>query len=180
MIDLTKKRLQSTALVGGKDYAIHTDFRHWLCFARTLKTAKLLSDFDFMYENGNAPADRGAGFEELAKFYNPPAPLPRPDVSGGGKVVDFTQDADLIFSAFFEQYGIDLMEQDLHWHKFLALFRGLHGTKINEVMGYRCYEEGDKTDYEKFMARMKAAWALEEELSESERAAVERFDAEFN
>ena len=145
MIDLTKKRMQSSVLVGGRDYAIKTDFRWWLCFARTLKESRLLADFDFMYENANAPEDRGAGFEELARFYNPPSPLPRPDGSGGERVVDFAQDADMIFAAFMEQYGIDLTEADLHWHKFLALFRGLHGTKMNEVMGYRCYDEGDKT-----------------------------------
>lgn len=179
MIELTKKIMQSSVPVGGRDYAIRTDFRCWLCFARTLKESDLLADFDFVYENANAPEDRGAGFEELAKFYNPPSPLPRPDGSGGDRVVDFAQDADLIFAAFWEQYGIDLTEQDMHWHKFLALFRGLHGTKINEVMGYRCYDEGDKTDYKDFMRKMKNAWALEKELTESERAAVERFDAEF-
>ena len=178
MIDLHKKKLKDSILVNGEDYAIRTDFRYWLCFARTLKEAKSVMDFDFIY-NGNAPADRSTGFEGLASFYNPPAPLPRPDGSGGGKVVDFAQDADLIFSAFWEQYGIDLTEKDLHWHKFLALFRGLHDTKLNEVMGYRCHDEGDKSDFKKFMARMKAAWALEEELTDSERAAVERFNGEF-
>lgn len=178
MIDLSKRNLPSSVLVGGRDYAVRTDFRWWLCFARTLKDAKLLSEFDFMYENGNAPADRSAGLEALLDFYNPPAPLPRPDGSGG-KVADFAQDADLIFAAFFEQYGIDLAERELHWHKFLALFRGLHGTKMNEVMSYRCYDEADKTDYRQFMRKMKRAWELEEELSESERAAAEKFDREF-
>ncbi|MCM1218946.1 MAG: bacteriophage Gp15 family protein [Lachnospiraceae bacterium] len=178
-MNLAKKKLQETVFVDGMDYAIMTDFRYWLCFARTLKTAKLYSEFDFVYECGNVPADRKAGFNELVKFYNPPQPLPRPDGSGGAKVVDFEQDADLIFAAFWERYGIDLAEKDLHWHKFLALFRGLHDTKLNEVMGYRCYDERDKTDYRKFMSRMKGAWALEEELSEGEKEAVEKFDGEF-
>ncbi len=179
MTDLSKKKMQDSVLVNGEDHAIRTDFRYWLCFARTLKGAKSTDEFDFMYE-GEPPADRGAGFKGLAEFYNPPAPLPRPDGSAGGKVVDFEQDADLIFAAFYERYGIDLTEKDLHWHKFLALFRGLHDTRLNEVMGYRCHDEGDKTDYKKFMTKMKSAWALEEELTESERAAVERFDGEFN
>ena len=179
MIDLSKKTLQSSVLVDGKDYPIRTDFRWWLCFARTLKSAKALPEFDFIYENANAPADRKAGLSALMEFYNPPAPLPRPDGSGGGKVVDFEQDADLIFAAFRERYGIDLADDDLHWHKFLALFRGLHGTKLNDVMGYRCYDEGDRTDYKKFMARMRSAWALEEELTEGERAAMERFNGDF-
>lgn len=178
MIDLSKKTLQSSVLVDGKDYPIRTDFRWWLCFARTLKSAKALPEFDFIYENANAPADRKAGLSALMEFYNPPAPLPRPDGSGG-KVVDFEQDADLIFAAFRERYGIDLADDDLHWHKFLALFRGLHGTKLNDVMGYRCYDEGDRTDYKKFMARMRSAWALEEELTEGERAAMERFNGDF-
>lgn len=179
MLDLTKKKMRDSVEIGGVYYPVRTDFRYWLCFARTLRGARLPDEFDFMYE-GDPPADRGAGIAALAEFYDPPTPLPRPDGSAGGKVVDFEQDADLIAAAFMEQYGIDLTEKDLHWHKFLALFRGLHGTKLNEVMGYRCHDEGDRTDYKRYMARMKSAWALEEELTESERAAVERFDGEFS
>lgn len=46
------------------------------------------------------------------------------------KTFDFIQDAEYIYSAFFECYKIDLYEQfnKLHWQKFIALFKGLNDT----------------------------------------------------
>lgn len=39
---------------------------------------------------------------------------------------DFGIDSSLIFSAFFQIYGIDLTEVELHWFKFMALFADLN------------------------------------------------------
>ena len=41
------------------------------------------------------------------------------------KICSFSQDASLIFSAFFSKYGIDLEKTDMHWYKFCALFESL-------------------------------------------------------
>lgn len=63
--------------------------------------------------------------------------------SGNGSAVktfDFKLDADLIYAAFMQAYGIDLFAQQgkLHWWKFYSLFAGLPaGTKLREVMGIR-------------------------------------------
>ena len=43
------------------------------------------------------------------------------------KYYSFTQDAGAIYASFYEQYGMDLVDQEgkLHWDKFKALFAGL-------------------------------------------------------
>ncbi|MGP1459145.1 MAG: Gp15 family bacteriophage protein [Treponema sp.] len=37
------------------------------------------------------------------------------------------------------------------WHKFQALFKGLHDTKLNEIIGYRLYKQTGKkkSDYDR-------------------------------
>jgi Bacteriophage Gp15 protein. len=60
--------------------------------------------------------------------------------SNGTPIIDFFEDADYIFSSFYHDYGIDLIEQRgiLHWQKFTALLKGLSaGTKMREVIDIR-------------------------------------------
>ena len=55
-------------------------------------------------------------------------------------ILDFELDSDYIFSSFFLDYGIDLLNErgKMSWERFIALFRGLSDhTKIREVMRIR-------------------------------------------
>lgn len=58
------------------------------------------------------------------------------------QIYSYEYDAGFIYSAFKDQYGIDLNEIDyLHWFKFKALFEGLKSdNKICEIMGYRAID----------------------------------------
>ena len=52
--------------------------------------------------------------------------------------LDFALDADAIFADFWREYRIDLYENDIHWYKFLALFRNLSGeSSINSIRNLR-------------------------------------------
>lgn len=56
------------------------------------------------------------------------------------KAFDFSFDSDLIFSAFFQAYGINLIEQQgkMPWSVFFALFSGLPDTTLfKQVVGIR-------------------------------------------
>ena len=59
--------------------------------------------------------------------------------SGSGKkIYNYNYDADYIYAAFFEQYHIDLAEQELHWWKFSALFSALsEDCMISKIITYR-------------------------------------------
>lgn len=51
---------------------------------------------------------------------------------------DFEQDGELIFASFWQEYGIDLSKEKLHWRVFKALFDGLgEGTALRRVMEFR-------------------------------------------
>ena len=122
-------------------------------------------------------------FNELLEFYHPKTDLPRPS-GKSEKVLDYVIDSQLIFCAFLEQYGIDLTATDetghfiqMHWHKFLALLSGLHNTKLNEVMSWRCWDGDTKTDYGKQMAKLRAAWELPPENQEEIDRDLEAFNA---
>ena len=65
----------------------------------------------------------------------------------------------------------------MHWHKFLALLSGLHNTKLNEVMSWRCWDGDTKTEYGKQMAKLRAAWELPPENQEEIDRDLEAFNA---
>ena len=66
------------------------------------------------------------------------------------QIYSYVFDNDLIYSAFKNQYNIDLEEIDyLHWWKFKAMFNGLKAdNKMVEIMGYRSIELSEIKDKE--------------------------------
>ena len=92
------------------------------------------------------------------------------------KIYSFEQDATYIYSAFLEQYGIDLTkERQLHWWKFRALFQGLQeDTKFCKIMGYRSIELSESMGKEQreFYRRMKALYRLPSSKDEEEKLAA--------
>lgn len=172
MIDLKKARLPETVEVDGSLYNVHTSFKYWLRFIELLSdTHTPPKEFDFMYD-GARPTSRLNGLVALIQFCNPPTLLPRSDRSddNGEKVVDYAIDADYIYAAFMEMYGIDLVESDMHWYKFQALFRGLHDSKLNEIIGYRLWENTSNRhdEYTRRMEKLRSAWALPDNSDEND------------
>nr|WP_301907079.1 bacteriophage Gp15 family protein [uncultured Anaerostipes sp.] len=99
--------------------------------------------------------------------------------SGKGKkqsqIYSFTHDADYIYAAFMEQYGIDLNAVELHWWKFSAMFAGLkEDCLISKIMGYRATDTaGMDKEQKKFYKKMKEIYKLPENVSEEDRALEE-------
>lgn len=76
----------------------------------------------------------------------PKKPKPRKNI----RTVDFELDGEYIYSSFYQDYGIDLIEEQgkLHWKKFLALFQGLSDdTKIKQIMNIRSMDIPNPTKY---------------------------------
>lgn len=92
--------------------------------------------------------------------------------SGSGKkIYDYNHDADYIYAAFFEQYGIDLAEQELHWWKFSALFSALSDDcMISKIITYRVIDtKGMEKEQKAFYNRMKRLYELPKDISEEEQ-----------
>lgn len=185
-MDFTKKQLPSSIMVGGRYYEITTDYRDFINFDNALKRDKKdinLESLDFMYK-GEIPEDRQAGLLALIDFMTPPHVLPRILKEDEGQeqheaIIDYNIDADLIYSAFMQQYGIDLIDvESLHWWKFLALLQGLQSCKLTDVIEFRQYEpNGKNDDYDKQRQKLKRQWELK---TDEERALEDEALQEFN
>lgn len=84
----------------------------------------------------------GAGEEDNQNLDIEGNVMPSPG-QGGEKVYSIKEDADYIFASFYQDYGIDLIEQQgkLHWYKFRALLAGLKkDTQFKEILNIRSME----------------------------------------
>lgn len=164
MIDLSSKDLPNAIMVDGKSFLINTDFRAWLQVDNILKNKTWnLMDIAFVLKDDITVLDIIKNGEEIQQqlltFYLNPNTTPRMNSNGNEDiVVDYMEDGEYIYASFMQAYGIDLLNYDMHWHKFLALFRGLpDNTIMVKIMGYRGYrKETKKNPHEEY----KRIWAL--------------------
>lgn len=177
MIDLTKRGLPSVVEINGRPYSIKTDFRVWMKFANQVKRMRADEYIDVSY----LFVDEKPGYCDLnilIAFCFPKSELPRQ--KGGSKEIlfDYEIDGAHIYAAFMSQYGIDLIDiEELHWYKFLALFKGLKDDEIiSKIMAYRGYEKRDnkKDPY----LDLKEAWRIEY-ISPEEQAKIDEFNNMF-
>lgn len=177
MIDLKKAKLPQAIDVGGSLYRIHTDYRYFLRLREHLAEKDVKAgDLDYMYIK-EKPLDRLAGVKALIAFMTPPQELPRRTSDDNGEIVlDFAIDADYIYAAFMEQYGIDLLTARLHWYSFNALLHGLHDTELNNIINARLYKPSGRNDeYEKTKQRQYEAWRLPQPADNEPDEALEDF-----
>lgn len=87
-------------------------------------------------------------------------------------IYSFKYDDEYIYSAFLDQYGIDLQDIDyLHWWKFKAMFKSLKSdNKIVEIMGYRSMDLNSIKDKEQkaFYKKMQDLYKLPEIINKDE------------
>ena len=88
------------------------------------------------------------------------------------RIYSYEFDAEYIFSAFMEQYRINLNKEYLHWCEFKALFNSINENVLfSKIMSYRAMDLSkikDK-DMKKYYKRMKRIYALPDLRSEDEK-----------
>ena len=91
------------------------------------------------------------------------------------QIYSYEFDADYIYSAFLQQYKIDLNSiKYMHWWKFKALFEGLTDeTQIVKIMGYRAIDLGQLKDKEekKRYKKLQKLYALPDMRTEEQKEA---------
>lgn len=179
MIDLTQKSLPNTLEVNGRLFSIYTDFRVWLRFEISLAEHRDAGEIDVSYIFKNE-RPLYCSVRDLLVFARPERPLPKSTRGTSDAIIlDYRIDADLIYSAFMQQYGIDLLEvEEMHWHKFLALIHGLKGTRLDDVMGYRCYKKQTDKRIDPY-EELREAWAIEKPLTAEEQEELDHFNKLF-
>lgn len=121
--------LPDSVEISGIDYLINPDHR------TIIRILLILEDTTFYDEERRqmalflfykvVPNDETAAFEVMMEFIR--CYKNEEKAKEAEKIAfDFAIDSSLIFSAFFQIYGIDLTSIELHWFKFMALFADLN------------------------------------------------------
>lgn len=141
--------------VCGNVYPVNTDFRVGLKIMEAYEDPRLTR-----WEKQSVMC--GLLFPQMPPYYEPAVKAaikfldcgkdPRED-TGGPRVYSFTRDADFIYSAFLQTYGVDLRDPEtrLHWWKFCAMFGDLSpDTTFETIRSFRDrYNRGKLTKDEK-------------------------------
>lgn len=181
LIDLLPEHVE----IDGKKYPINTDFRISILFELLMQDKSIL-DREKVYIALNLyypkiPHDLVQAVDKMLWFYRCGKDDEDDSVKNGstagngraGMIYSFEHDAEYIYSAFLDQYGIDLQDiEHLHWWKFRALFKGLkEDNLIVKIMGYRSIEiTNDMSDSEKkYYRKMKRIYALPDNRTQEEK-----------
>ena len=178
------RKLPYFVILQEKKYRINVDFRNMISFKKILqdksvsKTEKIEYGLRHFYpaffslENYQKllynPQLYKEACDKLIWFYK----CGRDDYHrmGNGKgsnkqIYSYNYDDEYIYGAFYEQYGIDLSYDIVHWWKFKALLKSLKDdTEFVKIKGYRAYTGEDKN-----MLELKKYWELPLPVEEQER-----------
>ncbi len=180
MIDLTQKDLPKAIEVNGKSVLLNTDFRLWLEFFKTNKViyGDLIINLKDLTLDDKEELDI-----KLEEFLYNKNEYPQYESGSSEKIIDYYLDGEYIYSAFMTQYHIDLLETDMHWHKFKALVDDLEVGIISHAKRARAYQKPSKkaTEHD-YWCKEKRAWQIREniKLTEEEKAKIKEFEDYFN
>lgn len=177
-MSILTETLPDSVIVDGCDVKINTDFKVWLNFSEMLNSNKLRTEdivkiFTLIFPA--LPKTFNNGIEAILKFYshsNKKTYENKSESTSNKNLFNFDYDADLIFSAFMQQYKIDLTTVNMHWWKFLALFGCLsEDTQFIKVIQYRGMDLNKIRDKEmlKHYKKMKQLYKLPDNRNEKQK-----------
>jgi len=151
-------------------YTINSDFRTSMLFElmisdKNLNDKQKIERAIMLYYH-EIPRNINGAIDQILWFYSCGKDMILSKKSGQGKnnqIYDFNFDDDYIYSAFLDQYNIDLQDiENLHWWKFKAMFKSLkEDNEIVKIMGYRSMDlskikdKDEKARYKKMQALYK-------------------------
>ncbi len=163
---------------------IRTDFRESIKFELLMQDKTIEDDkkirmiLNLYYYNPENIEDVKKALEEIVWFYKGGDKIEnkisgRNENNNKKQIYSYEFDAEYIYSAFMQQYKIDLNSiKYLHWWKFRALFTNLsEDVLFSKIMQYRAVELSSIKDKEmkKFYKKMKRIYALPDMRTEEEK-----------
>ena len=139
---------------------------------------KILKALELYYPNFEEISNYNEAIEGMLWFYQCGKELANSNEKNKNnnkynQIYSYEFDNKYIYSAFMEQYKIDLQEIEyMHWWKFRALFDGLNeDAEIVKIMGYRSVNLSQIKDIEKrnYYKKMKRLYALPDNRSLEEK-----------
>ena len=160
------------------DYKISILFELLMQDIKVPKELKLMKALQMYYPEFNKIKSYEKAIQDMMWFYKCGKQIESTNkgVSSNSKynlIYSFEYDDKYIYSAFLQQYNIDLQETKyMHWWKFKALFDGLNeDTEIVKIMGYRSVNltQIKDTDKRNYYKKMKRLYAIPDMRSQEEK-----------
>lgn len=165
------ERVKSEVIIDGVAYPVNTDFRVWLKIAEIImgneqEMQKLSKAVILCYKGSKLPPLFSLAVCGMQEFLAGDAKCEKSG-DNGKRVIDFAEDAQLIFASFLYDYGIDLHTvENLHWHKFLALLKNLSAdSPLMRVVRIRSFDTRSVKDSTRRseLKRLQREFALDKE-----------------
>lgn len=166
--------------IDNKKVEIHSDFRYGIKFALLME-----SDHSEFYKIQQAlqlyyptvPSNLKQSIEQLTWFYqcgDETSMKTSKAIKAGRKIFSYEHDQDLIYSAFFHCYHIDLNDISyLHWWKFQKLFYDLpKESSIKQAMMFRSIRltSDMSSEQRSYFAEMKSLYQLPDDRTCEQKA----------
>lgn len=165
-----------------KNYPIRTDFRTWIRFDSIVNNHKisifnkLSKILELCFDPNKCPVlppSLNDTLSALYEFYICGAEKNKGKKgTDNARVFSFEEDSEYVYAAFYEQYGIDLAQSNMHWWHFSALFKGLEpDVRLMKIIAYRSVDTVAISDSKKqsFYRKMKDIYALPDNRTEEEK-----------
>ena len=177
LIDL----VPTTVEIDGVEYEINSNFRVSILFELMMQDSEL-DDKEKIIQALNLyypviPEDINKAVDMLLWFYRGGKDIVSNGKGAGkgkiGQIYSFDYDDDYIYSAFLDQYSIDLQDIEyLHWWKFKAMFKSLkEDNEIVKIMGYRAMDLSKIKDKEQkaHYKKMKELYKIPAKINKNEQ-----------
>ena len=169
--------------IGGEEVKINSDFRTSILFELLIQDESIPEEerlylaLKLYYENIPEDADIEQYVDRMLWFYRGGKTIEEIKIKGSSgksnRIYDYDIDAEYIYSAFMEQYGIDLQDIEyLHWWKFKALFTSLNeNTQMAKIMQYRSIDLNkiDNKEEKERYRKLKKIYELPKYTTEEEK-----------
>lgn len=172
---------------------INTDFRAMVMLELLIRDPeysaqdKVTMGLNLLFTDGIGKASESDAWDALLWFYGggeeeaQPAQETRPQSPAGAsprirRVYDFKQDANRIYAAFRQVYGVDLQKEALHWWAFRAMLFALPDSCLQgRIMAYRATDASKlKGAEKKRIQQLQRQYAIQEETTAEAMSATQR------
>lgn len=137
---MTLYRLPQTACIGGREYALHTDFRQVLQILQCLEDPSMPELLRWRVAMGlfyDSPVPR-AHWQEAMAYLADFLRCGQPEGMPGPKLLDWKQDAPAIISGVNAAAGCEIRALDqVHWWTFLSWFHAMPPGQLSTVVSIR-------------------------------------------
>ena len=184
LIDL----LPTTVDIEGIEYEINSDFRTSILFELLMQDVeiedeeKIIQALQLYYKQ--CPHNIDEAINKMLWFYScgKENNLKSNSKTGSSseQIYNFNYDDEYIYSAFLDQYRIDLNDIEyLHWWKFKAMFKALkEDNEIIKIMGYRSIDLSKVEDkkQKEFYKKMKKTYEIPIAISKDEKEKIDKIN----